>query len=226
MPLLVVVAGPNGSGKATLVRQGVLEQVLRPPWFGQDGNDGGPGGSAPPAPYPTQPMLEINPDDVAKALAGGGQPTPEQSLRAARACDDLLDAAIAAGRSVLVETVLSSDKLQRRVLAAEAAGYAVALVYVTLRHEALNVARVALRQAQGGHDVPRDRVLDRRTRSHARFAWFAERADFVAVFENSAEPVCAAMKRGRRWRLWRPDLLPPDLAAAVEAAATGSGPRA
>jgi predicted ABC-type ATPase len=219
MPLLVVVAGPNGSGKTTLVRQGVLEQVLRPPWTGRDeGDGGGPrGGEAPP-------MIEINPDDVAKALAGGEQPTPEQSLRAARICDDRLDAAIAAGRSVLVETVLSSDKLQRRVLAAKAAGYAVALVYVTLRHEALNVARVALRHAQGGHGVPPDRVLDRRARSHARFAWFAERADFVAVFENSAEPVCAAMKRGRRWRLWRPDLLPPDLAAAVEAAA-GPGPR-
>ena len=81
------------------------------------------------------------------------------------------------------------------------------LVYVTLRHEALNVARVALRHAQGGHDVPRDRILDRRARSHARFAWFAERADFVAVFENSAEPVCAAMKRGQRWWLWRLDLL-------------------
>ncbi|MBD0276230.1 MAG: zeta toxin family protein, partial [Acetobacteraceae bacterium] len=143
----------------------------------------------------------------------------EHSLQAARASDALVDAEIAAGRSVLVETVLSSDKLQSRVLAAKAAGYTVALVYVTLRHEALNVARVVLRHAQGGHGVPRDRVLDRRARSHARFRWFAERADFVAVFENSAEPVCAAMKRGRRWWLWRLDLLPEDLAAAVEAAA-------
>ena len=94
-----------------------------------------------------------------------------------------------------------------------------ALVFVTLRHEALNVARVPLRHAQGGHDVPRDRILDRRARSHARFAWFAAQADFVAVFENSAEPVCAAMKRGGRWWLWRLDLLPPDLAATVEATA-------
>lgn len=215
MSLLVVVAGPNGSGKTTLVRQGVLEQVLRPPWLGQDGGDG-PAGAQPP-------MLKINPDDVAQALAGGGQPTPEQSLRAAQICDDRLDAAIAAGRPVLVETVLSSDKLQRRVLAAKAAGYAVALVYVTLRHEALNVARVALRRARGGHAVPPERVLDRRARSHARFAWFAERADFVAVFENSAEPVCAAAKHDGRWWLPRLDLLPPDLAAAVETAA-GAAP--
>jgi predicted ABC-type ATPase len=220
MPLLVVVAGPNGSGKTTLVRRGVLEQVLRPPWIDEREGDESLRGGAPP------PMTTINPDDLAKALAGGGQPTPEQSLQAAQASDALLDAEIAAGRSVLVETVLSSDKLQRRVSAAKAAGYAVALVYVTLRHEALNVARVTLRHAQGGHGVPPDRVLDRRARSHARFGWFAERADFVAVFENSAEPVCAAMKTGGRWWLWRPDLLPPDLAEAVEAAAGAAAPEA
>lgn len=216
MPLLVVVAGPNGSGKTTLVRGGVLEQVLRPPWIGRDEGEN-PAGGAPP-------MTRINPDDLARELAGGGQPTPEHSLRAAQASDALLDAEIAAGRPVLVETALSSDKLQRRVLAAKAAGYAVALVYVTLRHEALNVARVALRHAGGGHDVPRDRILDRRARSHARFGWFAERADFVAVFENSAEPVCAALRSGGRWWLGRLDLLPPDLAAAVEAAASGAAP--
>ena len=219
MPLLVVVAGPNGSGKTTLVRRGVLEQALRPPWIERSESEGFRDDAPPPDPTLVPPMTRINPDDLAKALAGGGQPTPEHSLRAAQASDALLDTEIAAGRPVLVETVLSSDKLQSRVLAAKAAGYTVALVYVTLRHEALNVARVVLRHARGGHGVPRDRILDRRARSHARFAWFAERADFVAVFENSAEPVCAAMKRGGRWWLWRLDLLPPDLAATVEATA-------
>ena len=65
MPVLVVVAGPNGSGKTTLVRQGVLEQALRPLWAKRHGGEG----TAPP-------MVEINPDDLAKSLAGGEQPTP------------------------------------------------------------------------------------------------------------------------------------------------------
>ena len=192
MPWLVIVAGPNGSGKTTLVRGGMVSAVL-------------PVSAA-----------SINADDIARALAGGAQPTPEQSLRAAQLADALLDAEIEAGRSVTVETVLSSDKLQRRVTAAKAGGYEVALIYVTVRDGALNLLRVAQRHAQGGHDVPADRVLARRTRSHEAFAWFAQRADLVLVFDNTDTPVQAAGKLGGVWRLRAVDRLPPELAAAVE----------
>ena len=192
MPWLVIVAGPNGSGKTTLVRGGVVSAVL------------------------PLPATSINADDIARALAGGAQPTPEQSLRAARRADALLDAEIEAGRSVVVETVLSSDKLRRRVAAAKSGGYEVALIYVTVRDGALNLLRVAQRRAQGGHDVPAERVLARRARSHDAFAWFADRADLVLVFDNTDAPARAAGKLGAVWRLWAVDRLPPDLAAAVE----------
>ena len=103
MPLLVVVAGPNGSGKTTLVQQGVLEQVLRPPWIERDGSENLLGGAPPP-------MTKINPDDLAEALAGGGQPTPEHSLQAARASDALLDAD---GSDVTVRGRSSSKSVSR-----------------------------------------------------------------------------------------------------------------
>lgn len=192
MPWLVIVAGPNGSGKTTLVRAGVVSAVL-------------PG-----------PATSINADDIARALAGDARPTPEQSLHAAQRADALLDAEIEAGRSVVVETVLSSDKLRRRVAAAKAGGYEVALIYVTVRDGALNLLRVAQRRAQGGHDVPAERVLARRTRSHDAFAWFARQADLVLVFDNTQAPVQAAGKLGGVWRLRAVDRLPPDLAATVQ----------
>ena len=59
-PLLLIVAGPNGSGTTTLVRQGVLAAHL------------------------DVPLGSINPDDVARDLAGGGAPTADISLRAAQ----------------------------------------------------------------------------------------------------------------------------------------------
>lgn len=192
MPWLVIVAGPNGSGKTTLVRGGVVSAIL------------------------PLPATSINADDIARALAGGAQPTPDHSLRAAQLADARLDAEIEAGRSVCVETVLSSDKLRRRVEAAQAGGYEVALIYVTVRDGALNLLRVAQRHAQGGHDVPADRVLARRARSHDAFAWFADRADLVLVFDNTDAPVRAAGKLGGVWRLWAVDRLPSDLADAVE----------
>ena len=122
MPLLVLVAGPNGSGKTTLVRSGILSELLQPD------------------------MTMINADDIARGLAAGAEPSPAQSLQAAQMGDEALDACIAAGRSVLMETVLLSDKLQRRVQAARANGYTVALVYVTLHDGAQNVARANLQK--------------------------------------------------------------------------------
>ncbi len=86
MPTLVIVAGPNGSGKTTLVRSGALARVL------------------------SVPTASINADDIAMALAGDGTPSDQQSLQAAQIADALVDDLIAAGRSFVVETVLSSDK--------------------------------------------------------------------------------------------------------------------
>ena len=87
---------------------------------------------------------------------------------------------------------------------------------MTLRHPALNVARVQQRHAQGGHDVPSDRVLSRRERSHALFEWFARQADIVLVFDNTAAPVYAAGKAGGMWDLADLDRLPDDLAATIQ----------
>ena len=190
-PLLLIVAGPNGSGKTTLVRQGVLAAHL------------------------DVPLGSINPDDVARDLAGGGAPTADISLRAAQICDGRLDDEIEAGRSVTVETVLSSDKLKQRVETAKSVDFRVALVYVTLRHPALHVARVRQRHALGGHDVPAERVLRRRERSHELFAWFAERADLVLVFDNTAAPVYTAGKADGVWDLAASDRLPEELAATL-----------
>jgi predicted ABC-type ATPase len=192
MPRLVIVAGPNGSGKTTLVQSGVLSRVLEVP------------------------SLSINPDDVARDLAGGGQPNNHQSLLAAQICDARLDAEIASGKSVMVETVLSSDKFKTRVQAARNGGFDVVFIYVTVRSAGLNVARVLLRTGLGGHDVPRDRIIDRRGRSHAMFAWFAEAADTVFVFDNSGTvPVVTAFKHHGKWTLAAPDRLPSDLALTV-----------
>lgn len=86
-------------------------------------------------------------------------------LAAQRRSDSLFDEAIAAGRDVMVETVLSSPKFEARVLAALEAGYEFGFAFVTVDSDALNVARVRDRVELGGHDVPEDRIRARRLRS-------------------------------------------------------------
>jgi predicted ABC-type ATPase len=192
MPVLMIVAGPNGSGKSTLVRTGALAELMEVP------------------------TVSINADDIARMFAAGGQPSGEQSLYAAQVSDALLDDQIEAGRSVIIETVLSSDKYKTRVETARAAGYHIVLIYVSVRIPELNIARVSNRFLQGGHDVPAERIVARRQRSHERFPWFAKEADQVFVFDNSmASPTVAAVKANGQWAMPALGMLAPDLASAV-----------
>jgi len=63
--------------------------------------------------------------------------------------------------------------------------------------------------------VPPQRLLDRRTRSHAHFAWFAQRADLVLVYDNTNVPVHAAAKADGTWDIAEVHRLPPDLASTI-----------
>lgn len=196
MSVLVIVAGPNGSGKTTLVRRGALSSIL-----------------------PASTTM-LNADDVARELARGGQPDDVQSLQAARITDARLDTLIAAGESVVIETVLSSDKYQARVEAAKQSGYLVDLVYITVRNPETSEARVAHRVAGGGHGVPLDRIRARRGRSHRMFAWFARQADRVFVFDNTDDlPRLVATKGNEGWTLRIPATFPADLAMVIQALA-------
>lgn len=124
--------------------------------------------------------------------------------------DGLIDQAITAGQTVMVETVLSSAKFELRVARALKAGLLFGFVYVTLKSAKLNVARVRERVLHGGHDVPPDRILARRARSHAAVTWFARRAMIGVILDNSgARPEMLAEKRigDLGWRATMPDVL-------------------
>ena len=183
MPQLWIVAGPNGSGKTTLVRSGVLQRHIGPD------------------------TRHINPDDITAELRRLDPATAQDALnlRAAQMSDAELDQCIASGHSVLVETVLSSDKFKPRVAAARAAGFTIGLTFVVLADPALSVDRVAQRVALGGHDVPQERIRARWYRAVANMPWFADHADIVQVIDNSqiANPVLIAEKAEGRWTIPR-----------------------
>lgn len=180
MPVMWLVAGPNGSGKSTVVGSPRIKSLVNPD------------------------AEFINADDIAADLArqAGTSVTLEISIQAATASDAAVDACIDAGRSFLVETVLSSDKCKARVLRARKAGFTVVLLFVTTESPEKSVTRVAERVAKGGHDVPPPKIRKRWFKSIANLPWFALRADAGFIFVNSrviGNPTLVAYRDNNGW---------------------------
>jgi predicted ABC-type ATPase len=185
-PQFWILAGPNGSGKSTFAQSEIFGGLSRTP---ESPN-----------------IVHLNPDERARSLRES-QPhlgEGEIALRAAQQSDAALDQLIAGRRSVLVETILSSDKFKPRVEQAKRLGFEIVLTYLFLRYADINVARVAQRVAMGGHGVEPQRIRDRWRRSLANLGWFAERADVLTVWDNTRaagegppELVIAATRAGR-----------------------------
>lgn len=132
----------------------------------------------------------INPDLLAKRIVEREQlELNAANLEAVKRTETWLYSSISAYQTVGVETVLSSPKYRRLVETAAQHDFQINLIYVYLRSVELNLERVRLRVKRGGHDVPEDKIRERRARSFEQFAWFFDKADKAFVFDNSdAEP--------------------------------------
>ncbi len=102
------------------------------------------------------------------------------------ACEIEVDRMIESGTSFAVERVLSSEKYKARVERAKACGFKLGLIFVTLATPQDCIDRIRLCVAQGGHDVPPEKVVTRWDRSLAKhLPWFALRADRAMIFDNT-----------------------------------------
>lgn len=164
-PFLLMVAGPNGAGKSTLVR-----------WLQQRGIDF--------AEY-------INPDDIAQELDG----SYDKRVREAQSiADRRRDTCISERRSFSFETVMSHPSKIDILLRAKQAGFFLQLFFIGTEDPQISADRVALRVAQGGHDVPRDRIAPRWFRTMNQLFSAIEASDRAFVFDNTS----AGIDVGRR----------------------------
>jgi predicted ABC-type ATPase len=160
-PKFWIVAGPNGSGKSTIYTGANIKDFNRSVWI-------------------------INPDLLtARIQAVESTSLRKANLEAVRRIYAWLEASIKAHQTVGVETVLSTDKYRNLVLAAKASRFEVRLIYVILKSADLNVERVRIRVAEGGHHVAKRKIIERRERSLQQLPWFLEHADGAWIFDNS-----------------------------------------
>ena len=182
-PVLHLLAGPNGSGKSTL-----YERVIEP----------------------VTGLEFVNADRIAKAI---WPEAPEaHSYDAAVIAGQLRDDRLSAGRSLCYETVFSHESKLDVVRDAMAIGFIVELHVVIVPVE-LTVARVKLRAAQGGHDVPERTIRDRYDRLWPLVAEAIAVATRAHVSDNSSAThpfrKAATFEHGRlvgtpTWPVWTP----------------------
>jgi len=171
-PYVVVFAGPNGSGKTSLIDE-LRETGLQT--------------SAGMIPIPSR---FINPDQVGKDLQGTFANQHERDVAAFNAAVQMRHDASNSKESFAFETVMSHPSRINEILMLKEQGYRVFLTFVTTDDPEKNVARVTYRyqsQTTTGHYVDPDKVRDRYDRTLALLPRATEEADAAFVYDNSAD---------------------------------------
>lgn len=166
-PRLIVVAGPNGSGKTS-----ITEQLLRHTWMNG--------------------CEYVNPDNIARDVFGDWN-APAAVLAAAQKAAEIRTKCLAERCSLAFETVLSTPDKIDFVRQAKAAGYFIRVFFVGTDDPSINAKRVALRVMQGGHDVPIPKIISRFSRSLANCAIAASLADRLYLYDNSVDEAPARL---------------------------------
>jgi len=158
-PKLLIVAGPNGSGKTS-----VTSRILKHEWI--DGCE------------------YINPDLIARDIFGDWN-AKEPVLKAAQYATEWRERCICERQSLIFETVLSAPDKVEFVQKAKRQGYFVRLFFIGTDAPEINAARVARRVLEGGHDVPIPKIISRYDKSIVNCAVLAPLVDRLYVYDNS-----------------------------------------
>ena len=108
-------------------------------------------------------------------------------LEAAQFATALREDSVCNMRSFTFETVLSSSRNVELLKKAKNFGYQIEIVYVLTADPQINVSRVAQRVKNGGHDVPKDRIISRYYKSLNNLSKIIQIADVMWVVDNSTE---------------------------------------
>ena len=94
---------------------------------------------------------------------------------------------IAAAESFTFETVMSSDDKVRLLKEAQKLGYRTYIYYVCTDSPLINRKRVEARVKQGGHPVPANKIISRYLRSLALLPQAIQHSDRAYIFDNSGK---------------------------------------
>jgi predicted ABC-type ATPase len=160
-PVLIVIAGPNGSGKTT-----ITSKILRHEWL--------------------EGAVYINPDIVAQEKFGDWN-SMDAVKQSVEYCEELRERCLRDHQSLIFETVLSAEDKIDFIKRAKEAGFFIRLFFVSTEHPSVNASRIARRVMKGGHDVPISKIVSRYYKSIVNCFKASKYADRTYVYDNTAE---------------------------------------
>lgn len=185
-PNLLILAGPNGSGKTTFAA------LLQEHDWGRS-------------------CVNINADALAQELGDWNDVSCIQ--QAQQLVSQQLQKALSAQRDIIYETVFSHPSKLELIRSAISKGYFVRLFFICTESPRINVDRVAERFGKGGHTVPGNKVTERYNRA---LLYGAEAMRFVQrgyLYDNSLHATESAHSfrlifrtiNGRDYKLYMPE---------------------
>jgi predicted ABC-type ATPase len=160
-PKLIIIAGPNGSGKTSLTTQ-----ILKHEWI--------------------EDCVYINPDNIAQEKFNGWNDV-ESILKAAQYATNLRNECLKNRESLIFETVLSATDKIDFIENAVNLGYFVRLFFVGTNHPSINASRITNRVLEGGHDVPISKIINRYYKSIINCSVITKTVDRLYVYDNSVD---------------------------------------
>ena len=160
-PILIIIGGPNGSGKTSLTGK-----ILKHEWLAD--------------------CTYINPDIIAQEKFGDWN-SPEAVINAANYAHKLRYELLEQRKSMIFETVFSSQEKYDFVMKAIMEDYFVRLFFVSTNSPIINSTRIAKRVLEGGHDVPITKIISRYSKSIVNCASIAKEVDRLYVYDNSID---------------------------------------
>lgn len=158
-PFVILIAGPNGSGKTSLTRQ-----ILSHNW-------------ALDAEY-------INPDEIAQKELGNWN-DPSKILIAAELAENRRNTAVQERRNFVFETVFSAPDKISFLLSCLEKGYFIRFFFISTQDPMINAQRVNQRILEGGHSVPFEKIISRYTKSIANCIRISSSVDRLYLIDNS-----------------------------------------
>ena len=160
-PVLIVISGPNGSGKTS-----VTSKILQHEWM--------------------EDSVYINPDIVAQEKFGDWN-SMEAIKKAVVYCEEWREKCLVERKSLIFETVLSAKDKIDYIERAKEADFFVRLFFVCTKSPAINASRIAQRVMKGGHDVPITKVISRYQKSILNCKYIATKVDRTYLYDNSVD---------------------------------------